>query len=101
MPRWCSGSERNGTETENLFFCSFREDRDAAEEKVAELKSVILSHDRKGRLIWTNHSISATETSILKKSENHSLSLFFSGQTYPKSADEDFELEAEQEFLII
>ena len=58
-----------------------------------------LKHDRKGRLIWTNHSISATETSILKI-ENHSLSLFFSADL-PKSADEDFEFEVNKNFYYL
>ena len=36
-----------------------------------------------------------------EKIENHSLSLFFSGQTYPKSADEDFEFEVNKNFYYL
>lgn len=37
----------------------------------------------------------------LNKIENHSLSLFFSGQVYPKSADEDFEFEVNKNFYYL
>jgi len=47
------------------------------------------------------HFFETNRKNYLQKIENNSLSLFFSGRVYPKSADEDFEFEVNKNFYYL